>query len=45
MAASLGPACEARSVAGADHFWWGYEEALATSVIEFLRARLLEPEP
>jgi hypothetical protein len=45
MAASLGPACEARSVAGADHFWWGYEEALATSVIKFLRARLLEPEP
>jgi len=45
MAASLGPACETLSVAGADHFWWGHEEALATSVLEFFQNRLLEPEP
>jgi len=45
MAASLGPACEVRSVAGADHFWWGREEALATTVIEFFRDRLPASEP
>ena len=41
MAASLGRDCEVRSVAGADHSWWGHEEALAVAVLEFLRARLL----
>ena len=45
MAASLGPPCEIRSVAGADHFWWGYEETLATAVFEFFRAQLVAPEP
>jgi len=45
MAASLGPPCEIRSVAGADHFWWGYEETLATAVLEFFRAQLLAPQP
>jgi alpha/beta superfamily hydrolase len=45
MAASLGPPCEIRSVAGADHFWWGHEETLATSVLEFFRAQLMAPEP
>jgi hypothetical protein len=45
MAASLGPPCEIRSVAGADHFWWGYEETLATAVLEFFRAQLVAPEP
>jgi hypothetical protein len=45
MAASLGPPCEIRSVAGADHFWWGYEETLATAVLEFFRAQLRAPEP
>lgn len=45
MAESLGQPCEVRSVAGADHFWWGHEEALATAVLEFFRARLLVPEP
>lgn len=45
MAALLGPACEVRSVAGADHFWWGREQALATVVVEFLQTRLLGPEP
>lgn len=44
MAESLGQACEVRSVAGADHFWWGHEEALATAVLEFFRARLLMSE-
>jgi len=44
MAASLGPPCEIRSVAGADHFWWGYEETLATAVLEFFRAQLMAPE-
>jgi pimeloyl-ACP methyl ester carboxylesterase len=43
MAASLGPPCEIRSVAGADHFWWGYEETLATAVLEFFRAQLGAP--
>jgi alpha/beta superfamily hydrolase len=45
MAASLGPACETRSVPGADHFWWGHEGALATAVLEFFRDRLLASEP
>jgi hypothetical protein len=45
MAAFLGPACETRSVASADHFWWGHEEALTTAVLEFLRGRLLASEP
>jgi alpha/beta superfamily hydrolase len=44
MAAILGPTCEVRSAAGADHFWWGHEEALATTVLDFLRARLRAPE-
>jgi alpha/beta superfamily hydrolase len=47
MAASLGFAPEkdeVRSVAGADHFWWGHEETVATAVVEFLRARLLAGE-
>jgi len=44
MAGSLGPPCEIRSVAGADHFWWGYEETLATAVLEFFRAQLMAPE-
>jgi len=44
MAASLGRDCEVRSVAGADHFWWGREETVATAVVEFLRARLLAGE-
>ena len=44
MAASLGRACEVRSVAGADHFWWGHEEALAATVVQFLRAQLLPGE-
>jgi len=44
IAASLGPRCEIRSVAGADHFWGGYEETLATAVLEFLRAQLMAPE-
>jgi hypothetical protein len=44
MAASLGPPCEIRSVAGADHFWWGYEETLATAVLEFFRPQLVAPE-
>ena len=43
MAASLGPPCEIRSVARADHFWWGYEETLATAVLEFFRAQLVAP--
>ena len=45
MAASLGPPCEIRSVAGADHFWWGYEETLATVVLEFFRAQFVTPGP
>jgi alpha/beta superfamily hydrolase len=45
MATSLGPACETRSIAGADHFWWGHEEALAAAVLDFFRSRLLGPEP
>ena len=48
MAASLQllpPKDEVRSVAGADHFWWGHEEALGAIVLEFLRARLLPGEP
>jgi len=45
MAASLGPDCETRSVAGADHFWWSHEEPLATAVLEFFRDRLLASEP
>jgi alpha/beta superfamily hydrolase len=45
MAAFLGPTCGTLSVAGADHFWWGHEEALATAVIEFFQDRLLGPEP
>jgi alpha/beta superfamily hydrolase len=44
MAASLGRDCEVRSVAGADHFWWGHEEALAATVVQFLRAQLLPGE-
>ena len=44
MAASLGPPCEIRSVAGADHSWWGYEETLARAVLEFFRAQLVAPE-
>ena len=44
MAESLGEQCEARSMAGADHFWWGHEEALATAVVEFFRVRLAPPE-
>jgi len=47
MAASMGllPAKhEVRAVAGADHFWWGHEETLAATVLEFLRARLLAGE-
>jgi len=48
MAASLQllpPKDEVRSVAGADHFWWGHEDALAATVLEFFRAHLLETEP
>jgi alpha/beta superfamily hydrolase len=45
MAASLGPPCEIRSVAGADHFWRGHEETLATTVLEFFRAQLRAPKP
>ena len=47
MAASLQlltPKDEVRSVAGADHFWWGHEEALAAAVVEFFRGHLLESE-
>jgi hypothetical protein len=44
IAASLGPRCEVRSVAGADHFWWGHEQALATAVLEFFQAQLMAPE-
>ena len=44
MAASLGPPCEIRSVGGADHFWWGHEETLATAVLEFFRAQLMASE-
>jgi hypothetical protein len=44
MAESLGQPCEVRSVAGADHFWWGHEEALTTAVLDFFRARLRPPE-
>ena len=44
MAASLRPTCETRSVAGADHFWWGQEETLATVVLEFFRAQLVVPK-
>jgi alpha/beta superfamily hydrolase len=43
MAASLGTPCEIRSVAGADHFWRGHEETLATAVLEFFRAQLRAP--
>ena len=45
MTASLGPPCEIRSVAGADHFWWGHEETLATVVLEFFRAQFVAPGP
>jgi alpha/beta superfamily hydrolase len=45
LAESLGQACEIRSVAGADHFWWGHEETLGTAVVDFFRDRLLGPEP
>ena len=45
MAASLGPPCEIRSVAGGDHFWWGHEETLATVVLEFFRAQFVAPGP
>jgi alpha/beta superfamily hydrolase len=43
LAASVGPACETMSIEGADHFWWGHEEALAAAVVGFLQARLFEP--
>lgn len=43
IAERLGQACEVQSVTGADHFWWGHEEALATAVLEFFGTRLVAP--
>jgi alpha/beta superfamily hydrolase len=42
MAVSLRSRCETRSVAGADHFWWGRADALAAAVLEFFQAQLVD---
>ncbi len=44
LAEALGQACHVRSVAGADHFWWGHEEALATAILGFFQERLSASE-
>jgi len=40
LPAALGPRAQARIVAGADHFWWGHQDELATLVGAFFAEHL-----
>lgn len=44
LAEALGQSCDVRSVAGADHFWWGHEEPLAAAILDFFGERLSASE-
>jgi alpha/beta superfamily hydrolase len=41
LARTIGPQCKVTVVAGADHFWWRYEEELTELVAQFFRQRLI----
>ncbi len=41
LAHMIGPHCRVTVVPGADHFWWGHEEALEELVAQFFRRCLM----
>lgn len=41
LARTIGLQCQVTVVPGADHFWWGHEEALAELVAQFFRQCLM----